>query len=38
MADRFGGARQSGVLFVVGGDGTCRGAMTLVAELKKARA
>jgi 6-phosphofructokinase 1 len=24
-----------GVLFVVGGDGTCRGAMTLVAELKK---
>lgn len=24
-----------GVLFVVGGDGTCRGAMTLVAELKR---
>lgn len=24
-----------GVLFVVGGDGTCRGAMTLVAELKQ---
>jgi 6-phosphofructokinase 1 len=24
-----------GVLFVVGGDGTCRGAMTVVAELRK---
>jgi len=24
-----------GILFVIGGDGTCRGAMTLVAELRK---